>query len=183
MSQRVQPDYLKNLQFTENSFSALTLRPQIDPGKAQFCFCCYCSCCFGPWLTDVVIKVAVLEDFSTVPQTVDTESIPPWKTSRSNENREHGRDAFFFPIFYFNKGFTSKFSSNKEAFESSKKTVSDSNNSTHTRLQWNTCEDLHSHNAFPDQRWEVFLLLVFETHISITFEYIVICIWHGWKKL
>ena len=79
----------------------------------------------------LVVKVGALEDFSTVPQELHTEPVD-FKTSSSYEDSDgnghrHGFLFIFFPFFFFSGGSRSHTISNKEAFESSKKIVSDPN--------------------------------------------------------
>ncbi|XP_076613704.1 complement component C6 [Chaetodon auriga] len=74
------------------------------------------------------IKVGVLEDFSTEPQPLLAESID-LKRSTSSDNNQQDANSFFFPIFFLPMFFYSgrsmtQVSSNKEAFEASKKTDS-----------------------------------------------------------
>lgn len=73
------------------------------------------------------VKVGVLEDFNTEPQPLHSEVID-LKMSSSSGNSQQDRDSFFFPIFFFSRKFRSGVTSNKEAFEASKKTVNDWNN-------------------------------------------------------
>ncbi|XP_053195648.1 complement component C6 [Scomber japonicus] len=70
------------------------------------------------------IKVGVPEDFSIEPQPLQAEAIN-LKTSRSTpEISQSHPDSFFFLIFVFSRGSKTHVSSNKEAFEASKKTDS-----------------------------------------------------------
>lgn len=69
------------------------------------------------------IKVGQLEDFNTEPKPLHTESIDA-KTSRSSASGQQSQNIFFFPIFYFGGRSMKQSSSNKEAFEASKKTDS-----------------------------------------------------------
>ncbi|XP_041815933.1 complement component C6 [Chelmon rostratus] len=74
------------------------------------------------------IKVGVLEDFSNEPHSLHTESIE-LKKSSSSTNNQGDQNNFFFPVFFFPMFFFSgrsmtQVSSNKEAFEASKKTDS-----------------------------------------------------------
>lgn len=76
----------------------------------------------------VVVKVSTPEDFSTEPQELHTEPVD-FKTSSSSENSGghgygHGFFFIFFPFFYVAGGFKTQTISNKEAFEASKKIVS-----------------------------------------------------------
>lgn len=87
----------------------------------------------------VVLKVGVLEDFSTEPHPLHTESID-LKRSTSSSSSQQDQNNFFFPIFFLPMFFYSgrsmtHVSSNKEAFEASKKTVSDSKSNTHAHLR------------------------------------------------
>lgn len=108
------------------------------------------NCCYRSWFTHVVlvVKVGVLEDFSTEPHPLHTETISV-KTSRSShradpENRNHLFVPFIFlPMFFYSGRSATGVTSNKEAFEASKKTVSDSY-SPHTFVV--TCL---WHNAIP----------------------------------
>lgn len=86
----------------------------------------------------VVVKVGVPEDFSTEPQTLHSEPINMKKASATYGDRRRDKDFFFFPIFFFSSGSMSHSSSKRDAFEASKKTVNDSNNSKHTY----TCSDI-----------------------------------------
>ncbi|XP_044030054.1 complement component C6 isoform X1 [Siniperca chuatsi] len=74
------------------------------------------------------IKVGVVEDFSTEPQPLHTEPVS-LKTSSSSENsQQDGRNLFlpifFLPMFFYSGRSMTQVSSNKEAFEASKKTDS-----------------------------------------------------------
>ncbi|KAF3848775.1 hypothetical protein F7725_015272 [Dissostichus mawsoni] len=69
------------------------------------------------------IKVGQLEDFSIAPEPLHTESVH--KISSDSTANQQGGNIFVFPIFYFSGRSMSHGSSNKEAFEASKKTVRD----------------------------------------------------------
>lgn len=70
------------------------------------------------------IKVGVLEDFSTEPHQLHVEPIEV-HTSTSSDNSQQGQDHLFLPIFFFPLFFhgsrRTQISSNKEAFDASKK--------------------------------------------------------------
>nr|XP_046230774.1 complement component C6-like [Scatophagus argus] len=71
------------------------------------------------------IKVGVLEDFSTEPQPLHSESIDV-KSSSSSESSDGHQGSFFlpfifFPIFFYNGRYRTQITSNNEAFEASKK--------------------------------------------------------------
>lgn len=90
----------------------------------------------------LAVKVGVLEDFNTEPHPLHTESVN-FKTSSSSQNNNQN-DLFipivFLPLFFFHRSSMTRFSSNKEALEASKKIVSDE---APTHLLRHTCEDLH----------------------------------------
>lgn len=80
----------------------------------------------------LVVKVGVLEDFSTELHPLHTESIN-LKTPTSSENSQRDQNNLFVPIiflpmFFFSGRSRTQVTSNKEAFEASKKMVSDSYN-------------------------------------------------------
>lgn len=76
----------------------------------------------------VVLKVGEVEEFSTADENVRTEPIDVKKPS-SNQNNQNDKSGLFIPLiflpmfFYTSRSYT-ELSSNKEAFDSSKKTVS-----------------------------------------------------------
>lgn len=68
-------------------------------------------------------------DFSTEPHVVKTEPIDIKKSS-SSAKKEKDSD-FLFALFYIGGGSRNQVSSNKEAFEASKKKVNDSYSDSH----------------------------------------------------
>ncbi|CAN9504791.1 unnamed protein product [Ophioblennius macclurei] len=66
------------------------------------------------------MKVGQVEDFSTEPQPLHTESINLKRSNNVQSSTEH-QDGFFFPIFFFRKKYSHRVTSSKEAFEASKK--------------------------------------------------------------
>lgn len=89
-----------------------------------FSFCS--SCCYRPCFTDVVVvvKVGALEDFSIKPQPLHTETISVKTSEASQKDPQRSTDIYFFPIFFYRRNLKTRVSSNKQAFEASKKTVS-----------------------------------------------------------
>lgn len=69
------------------------------------------------------IKVGVVEDFSTDPQPLVSESINIKRTSEGQQDNQH-RGNFLFFLFFLHSSSRSRLTSNKEAFEASKKTDS-----------------------------------------------------------
>ncbi|XP_058473381.1 complement component C6 isoform X2 [Solea solea] len=67
------------------------------------------------------IKAGVLEDFSTEPKPLHSESLSLKTSSSSDSTRPKKGDFFFFPIFFLTRGHRTQLQSNKEAFEASKK--------------------------------------------------------------
>ncbi|XP_026154152.1 complement component C6 [Mastacembelus armatus] len=67
------------------------------------------------------IKVGELEDFSTEPHPLHTESINVKTSSSPSSSSSQQSDRFWFPIFYFSSNFRSQSSSKSDAFEASKK--------------------------------------------------------------
>jgi len=90
------------------------------------------SGCDRPGLTDVLVavKVGQLDDFSTEPQHLHTEPVD-LKTSRSSGNEQQDGNFFFFPIFFLSRGSMKRSGLSKDAFEASKKKVSDLNSEAH----------------------------------------------------
>ncbi|XP_008303564.1 complement component C6-like, partial [Stegastes partitus] len=78
------------------------------------------------------IKVGQVEDFSIEPQQLHTEPIDFQASSSSPDSHTAYDSSFLVPIFYFNRRSGSRVSSHKEAFEASKKKVSDANVSMDT---------------------------------------------------
>lgn len=75
------------------------------------------------------VKAVALEDFSTEPQPLHAEFIHASKTS-SSSNSHQDKNKFFIPIillpmFFYSSRSSTQITSNKEAFEASKKVVSD----------------------------------------------------------
>lgn len=64
----------------------------------------------------------MLEDFSTEPQEVVSESVEI-KRTRQSETGSHDPHGFLFLLFYFHSSSGSRLTSNKFAFEASKKKV------------------------------------------------------------
>nr|AIN76757.1 complement component 6 [Oplegnathus fasciatus] len=72
------------------------------------------------------IKVGVVEDFSTEPRSLHTEPISVKTSHSSGDSQQDGNHGFFlfFPLFIYGGRSRTQISSNKEAFEASKKTDS-----------------------------------------------------------
>lgn len=76
----------------------------------------------------LVVKVAVPEDFSTELHPLKAETIEVKRSTSSSDNQQNKKDLFiplvFLPMFFFSGRSRTQITSNKEAFEASKKIVS-----------------------------------------------------------
>lgn len=79
----------------------------------------------------MVVKVGVLEDFSTELHPLKAEIIDVKRSSSSDNSQQNKNNLFvpiiFLPMFFYSGRSKTQVTSNKEAFEASKKMVSDSN--------------------------------------------------------
>lgn len=76
------------------------------------------------------VKAVELEDFSTEPQPLHAEFLHASKASSSSSSNQNQNKFFipiiFLPMFFYSSRSNTQVTSNKEAFEASKKVVSDS---------------------------------------------------------
>lgn len=76
----------------------------------------------------LVVKVAVMEDFSTELHPLKAETIEVKRSRSSSNDQQNKKDFFiplvFLPMFFYSGRSRTQITSNKEAFEASKKIVS-----------------------------------------------------------